>query len=194
MPAVSFRGAYAEEAFLTAPERSKLELVGDEDVAPEIGRWLAALHDTRQRMGEVLTKLPEELIDRVPPDGGSAIGALLYHIAIVEADWLFDEILGTIETDWPKDLFPVQMREDGTLLSEFAGETLSQHLERLKKTREMLVDNVRRMAPEDLHVLRERKHYDVSTAWVLHHLMQHEAEHRSQIGRVREALGAAVQW
>ena len=46
------------------------------------------------------------------------------------------------------------------------------------------------MSAEQLHELHERKHYDVSTAWVLHHLMQHEAEHRSQIGAVREALGA----
>jgi uncharacterized damage-inducible protein DinB len=27
--------------------------------------------------------------------------------------------------------------------------------------------------------------YDVTPEWVLHHLMQHEAEHRSQIGAVR---------
>ncbi len=33
-----------------------------------------------------------------------------------------------------------------------------------------------------------------ATAWILHHLMQHEAEHRSQIGRVRETLGAGVKW
>jgi uncharacterized damage-inducible protein DinB len=27
--------------------------------------------------------------------------------------------------------------------------------------------------------------YDVTPEWVLHHLMQHEAEHRSQIGAPR---------
>jgi uncharacterized damage-inducible protein DinB len=27
--------------------------------------------------------------------------------------------------------------------------------------------------------------YDVTPEWVLHHLMQHEAEHRSQIGALR---------
>lgn len=169
-------------------QRRTLALAPQEGVPDETGRWLAALHDTRRRTREVLTQLSDDLIDKVPADGGSSIGALLYHIAIVEADWLFDEVLGTIDTDWPKDLFPLQMREDGTLLSEFTGETLAQHLARLKKIREMLVDVVRGMTPEELHVLHEREHYDVSTAWVLHHLMQHEAEHRSQIGRVREAL------
>lgn len=175
---------------MTEQPKPTLALVGSDDADPEVGRWLAALHDTRQRMREVLTGLPDDLLDAVPPAGGSTIGALLYHIAIVEADWLFDEILGTIQTDWPTDLFPAEMREDGTTLSGFSGETLVQHRDRLRKTRAMLVETVSAMSAEDLHRVNERQHYDVSTAWVLHHLMQHEAEHRSQIGHVRELLGA----
>jgi uncharacterized damage-inducible protein DinB len=162
--------------------------------ADEVSLWLAKLHDTRQRMREVLAELPDELLDREPPGGGSTIGALLYHVAIVEADWLFDEILGTIETDFPKDLFPVEMREDGNKLTGFAGETLSEHLARLKAIRAMLIDTITPMSTAQLHELHVRKGYDVSTAWVLHHLMQHEAEHRSQIGYVRVLLGAGAQW
>ena len=171
-------------------ERETLALVPVDGVHPEIGVWLAALHDTRQRMREVLSGLPDELIDEIPENGGSSVGALLYHIAMVEADWLFDEILGTIETDFPRDLFPVEMREDGNTLSRFTGETLAQHLVRLRTIREMLVATIREMTPEQLHELHARTHYDVSTAWVLHHLMQHEAQHRSQIGAVRAALGS----
>ncbi len=33
--------------------------------------------------------------------------------------------------------------------------------------------------------------YDVTPCWVLHHLMQHEAEHRAEIARLRAAAGAA---
>jgi uncharacterized damage-inducible protein DinB len=175
---------------LTQQDKQVLALTRADDVDPETGLWLAALHDTRQRMREVLTRLPDELVDQVPPSGGSTIGALLYHIAIVEADWLFDEILGTIDTDFPKDIFPVEMREDGNTLTWFSGETLAQHLARLKTIRAMLVETVSGMSRAQLHELHERSSYDVSTAWVLHHLMQHEAEHRSQIGAVREALGA----
>lgn len=181
-------------ASLTQQDKRILALVPTEDVAGVAGLWLAKLHDTRQRMREVLSGLPDALLDREPPGGGSSIGALLYHIAIVEADWLFDEILGTIETDFPKDLFPVEMREDGTKLTGFSGETLEQHLARLKAIRTMLIDVIEPMTDEQLHELHERTSYDVSTAWVLHHLMQHEAEHRSQIGYARELLGAGVQW
>lgn len=179
---------------MTPEERTVLTLQAPDGAAHDVGLYLAALHDTRRRMREVLTKLPDELLDKAPPGGGSTIGAILYHIAIVEADWLFDEILGTIDTDWPKALFPVEMREDGRTLTGFVGETLVEHLARMKEIRRMLVDVVSTMSDDDLHRVHVRNHYDVSTAWVLHHLMQHEAEHRSQIGHIREALGAGVQW
>lgn len=164
------------------------------DSDDEMTRWLHALEDARSRTLERITGLPDSVVDQVPPSGGSTIGALLYHIAAIEADWLFYDILGTQETDWPGELFPKEVREDGNTLSSFTGETLSQHLSRLEKVRTMLVETVHEMSPEDLHCTREREPYHVSPAWVLHHLMQHEAEHRSQIGSVLEALGIGAGW
>jgi uncharacterized damage-inducible protein DinB len=149
---------------------------------------ISALADTRGRTLDALRDLPEELLDAVPGGGGSTIGAILYHIAIVEGDWLYDEILGTIETDYPRDLFPVEMREDGTRLSPFTGEKLAQHLERLQAIRTRLVDVISPMSSDDLHEIHEREQYDVTPAWVVHHLMQHEAEHRSQLIATRERL------
>ncbi len=133
-------------------------------------------------------------MDASPPSGGNSIGTILYHVAAIEADYLFDDILGTQDTDWPRDLFPKEVREDGQHLTPFLGETLEQHRDRLNKARTMLISTVGAMSSEELHQPRERKHYDVSPAWVLHHLMQHEAEHRSQIGSLREALGVAAGW
>jgi uncharacterized damage-inducible protein DinB len=177
-------------------ERTKptLTLAASEGEDPEIGRWLRALKDTRGRTRRELRDLPADLLDTPPRTGGSSIGTILYHLAIIEADWLFDDILGTQETDWPSELFSKDVREDGQHLTPFAGETVEQHLKRMEKVRAMLVETISAMSPEELHRPRERKDYDVSPAWVLHHLMQHEAEHRSQIGSVRESLGAGLDW
>jgi uncharacterized damage-inducible protein DinB len=179
---------------VTKQHRPKLSLEPTAAPDPEIGRWLSALEDTRRRTLDALANLPEGLVDKAPTEVRSSIGTLLYHIAIVEADWLFDEILGTIESDWPADLFPVDMREEAGTLSPFTGETLEEHVARLATVRSMLIDVVRDMPVDTMHEVRERKNYDVTTGWVLHHLMQHEAEHRSQIGAVREALGAGLGW
>jgi uncharacterized damage-inducible protein DinB len=88
---------------------------------PEIGRWLAGLQDARQRTLRALEDLSPATLDWPPPDGESSIGTVLYHLADIEADYLYVEVLE------------------------------------------------RPMPPE----------------YVLYHLMQHEAEHRSQIGTLR---------
>ncbi len=179
---------------MTQPSRRVLELDPATDVEdPEVGRWITALTETRGRTHDALKDLSGELIDREPP-GGSSIAAILYHLAIIEADWLYDDILDTQDTEWPHELFPAEVRDDGTHLTPFSGETLDEHLARLAKVRELLLGTIRSMSSDDLHELRERKNYDLSAAWALHHLMQHEAEHRSQIGSVREALGAGQEW
>jgi len=60
---------------------------------PEIGRWMWALQDVRRRYTLRLVKdLDERLVDWEGPDGQeNAIGSLLYHIALVEMDWLYGE-------------------------------------------------------------------------------------------------------
>ena len=51
------------------------------------------------------------------------------------------------------------------------------------------------MTREDFHRPRILERYNVSPAWVIHHLIQHEAEHRGQIGEIRalaeKSLGKA---
>ena len=178
-------------------KREVLALGLPDGVDAAVGVWLAKLHDTRRRLHERIDGLTDELVDAIPTDGSSTIGSLLYHIAAIEADWLYDDIKCLDEADWPgavKELFPVEVREDGTTLSRYTGETLAQHVDRLDKVRAMVIDHVSSMSPDDLHVLNARAAYDVSPAWALHHLMQHEAEHRSQIGRARELLGIGQAW
>ena len=40
------------------------------------------------------------------------------------------------------------------------------------------------MAPTDFRRIRALSDYDVTPEWVLHHLMQHEAGHRGEIGMI----------
>jgi uncharacterized damage-inducible protein DinB len=119
--------------------------------------------------------------------GGNSIGTLLYHVALIEADWLFEEILGGEGPAWPKDLFPFDVREvDGTL-TPVRGLTMDDHLRRLEAVRQLLLGHVGAMSSADLHRVRALEPYDVAPDWVLHHLMQHEAEHRAQMAWLRTA-------
>lgn len=165
-------------------ERRSLELKADD----EVGYWLAAMDDARRRTLELLggtsadgspVDVPSDVVDRGTPN---TIGTVLYHLAVIEADWLLDEICGTPE-QMSRDLFPVDVREEGGVLTPVTGVTLEEHVERLATVRQMFHERLRGMGADAFHSLNARSSYDVSPIWVVHHLLQHEAEHRAEIGR-----------
>jgi len=153
---------------------------------PEIGRWLWAIQDARQRTMEEIDRLSPAQIDWLPPDNESSISTILYHIADIEADWLYVEVLE--QSTFPPEvaaLFTHPTRDEQGRLTQVQGVSLEQHLSRLKTVRGLLLDVYQQMDLSDFRRVRSFEPYDVTPEWVLHHLMQHEAEHRSQIGALR---------
>jgi hypothetical protein len=50
------------------------------------------------------------------------------------------------------------------------------------------MDHLRPMSNDDFHRARTLERYDVAPDWVVHHLLQHEAEHRSHIAWLRDTF------
>jgi uncharacterized damage-inducible protein DinB len=168
-------------------EREVLSLEPIADV-PEVGRWLSSMEDSRRDTLREVIDVPDEALDWEPDERTNTIGTLLYHVALIEDDWLFVDTLESPDHAMRRtDLFPHPDRVEGERLSPVTGLTLAEHLDRLAIVREILLEFFRPMSLEDFHRLRRHERYDVSPAWVLHHLLQHEAEHRSHIVWVREA-------
>jgi uncharacterized damage-inducible protein DinB len=145
-----------------------------------VGPWLWALEDSRRRTLEVLAATAEADIDQPGPDGTS-MGTLLYHVAAIEASWLYEEI---VERPLPPEieaLFPHPVRDATGRLQSVTGEPLGLHLRRLSRVRAALREVVGGLSGDDLQRVRRLPAYDVSPGWVLHHLLQHEAEHRGAL-------------
>jgi uncharacterized damage-inducible protein DinB len=169
--------------------RERLILENTLATDPLVATWLSALEEARRRTLRALEGMDEERVDWAPQGKGNTIGALLYHIALIEADWLFADILGPESgKPWPVELFPHDARDDDGALMAVRGTPLADHLASLDQTRALVLENLSDFTAEDFHRIRPREDYDVSAAWVLHHLLQHEAEHRAQIAALREAL------
>jgi uncharacterized damage-inducible protein DinB len=155
------------------------------DHPPEIGGWLWAMEDGRQRTLRALEGISPMAIDFSTPCIDNPIGALLYHIAAIEADWLYVDVL---QRKFPPEidaLFPFDVRDEQGRLSLVPGMSLAAHLDRLARTRTALLDEYRSITLADFYRVRSLEHYEVTPAWVLHHLCQHEAEHRGQIQEAR---------
>ncbi|HUG46992.1 MAG TPA: DinB family protein [Candidatus Limnocylindria bacterium] len=149
---------------------------------PELGAALWRLEDARSRTLELLTSMPSDYVDR--PARGNSIGTILYHVALIEADWLYSEILEEAPPTVIEQLLPADHRDGAGVLTLVRGQTLEQHLARLRTVRGSLLTRLRDLDDEDYHRPRNLPEYDVSPAWVLHHLAQHEAEHRGELGFV----------
>jgi hypothetical protein len=172
-------------------ERERLILDPGLADAPEVGRWLAAMEDARRDTLRELEGVTEAMVDARPSESDNTIGASLYHVALIEADWLFDDIFEQdLSTTELAPLFPFDDRDAEGLLSAVAGITLADHLDRLARVRSVLLEKLAPMSIEDLTTARARPRYDTSPVWVIHHLLQHEAEHRSEIGWLRRHLTA----
>jgi uncharacterized damage-inducible protein DinB len=170
------------------PSRPVRTLLPDAE-APEVGRWLSAMTQARADTLDELADVSDDMLHLRPTGSGNTIGSLLYHLALIEADWFVDEILG-LPADDPTlaSWFPHSDRDDAGVLIDVQGQSLVDHLRRLAAVRDALLAALRPMSVEDFHTPRARERYDVSPAWVLHHLLQHEGEHRSEIARIRQLL------
>lgn len=157
------------------------------DPALQSSLLLAALQEARTRTLDELAEVTDTHLDVDVPNAPNTIGTLLYHVALIEADWLVADILGPESgVEIPPAWFPMDDRDEEGTLSRLRGETLAQHLDRLAAVRGMLLEHLTGMTDEELHRRRTREDGDVTAAWVLHHLLQHEAEHRAHIAWVRD--------
>jgi uncharacterized damage-inducible protein DinB len=168
--------------------REQLTNAGTEGYIPEIGRALWGLDDARQRTWRVVKAIAPEVVDWQPPNNGNSLGTLLYHIAAIEMDWLYADVMEGKMPDSVWQAFPYPVRDSAGRLTVVSGLSLDDHLQRLDSTRKLLLGTFRAMTLEDFRRPRSLPDYDVTPEWVLHHLAQHEAEHRGEMLTVR-AMG-----
>jgi uncharacterized damage-inducible protein DinB len=170
---------------MSTQPREILTLPPAPSAAPEVGVWLAALSESRGRTLEAVAGIAQAELDWVCPLCPHTIGSLLYHIAVIEFDWLYSEIL---EREFPADCsswFPHDVRDAKGVLTRVTGDSIARHLERLQYVRDQLNRVLSDMSISEFRRVRHLKPYDVNPEWVVHHLLQHEAHHRGQISILR---------
>jgi len=159
---------------------------------PLLGRFVTMAADTRRRLVRDLENMSPEELDVVPDWGSNSIGTLLYHLAAIEFDWTFTDLQRRDEEAFPagfRDWFPVDVRDEDERLSPVV-ESMQRHLDRLEWVRGHLLYTLGTMSDADLDSTFNEggPGQEVGGAFILHHLMQHEAEHRGQIGEIKAAL------
>ena len=160
--------------------------------ALQVGLLIAALEDGRRRTLRELESVHDGMLGMRPVALPlHTIGQLLYHVALIEADWVLSEIQELPPTAWPEWVeaeLPIDVRDEEGRLSDIPAEPVERALARLARVRSHALAAIGAMDDVELHRVRSLPPYDVTPAWAIHHLVQHEAEHRGHIALIRDLL------
>jgi uncharacterized damage-inducible protein DinB len=162
-------------------------------ISTELGRWLWCLDDARRRTLQRLAGLDPRLVDWVAPESGNSVGCILYHLAAMELDYLYSDVLGQ---RMPPDImqrFPYEIREENGHLTPIRGFELAWYLERLDFAHQRVQELFRAMDIDEFRRVRQLsdRPVDITPEWTLYHLTQHEAEHRGELASIRGRAEAA---
>jgi uncharacterized damage-inducible protein DinB len=172
-------------------ERVQRIMIPARATTPEIGTWLWALEDARARTKRMIEGITQAELDTLPEGLDNTIGTLLYHIAIIEADYLSIDVMGN--DDYLPELKPILLlpvRTEDDRLSVVMGVGLDEHLRRFDIVRQRLIEHFVEMTPEAFVQTRDLPDwgYEISPEWTLYHLTQHESEHRGELGSLLTLL------
>jgi uncharacterized damage-inducible protein DinB len=162
---------------------------------PNVARALWTLADARRRTVGAIEGLTDPGLEWALSADGHSIGTLLYHVAATEMEWIFLDLLGERNFVGPlASLLSRGVRDADGHLVPVRGETLAEHLRRLDATSAHSISVLRGMSVHEFRRPRSMalEARTVTPEWVVHHLAQHEAEHRGQIVQIRRQIERKV--
>lgn len=173
----------------------KLELRAVDGFTTGIGLYLSGLNEVREQLHEALADLTDEQVARRAVSGAHSIGALALHIGEAEWWWIQCVVAGRKMTDEDRRVAHWDVLEDpdGFAANGYSAEYCMNAIDEIRKrTRQHLSS----FTDDDLDRLfsykKRGKTVEVSLRWVLHHLMDHEAQHKGQILMLKRLLGTDV--
>jgi len=148
---------------------------------PDFGLLLAVLNDATRKWREELGDVSEEALRWQPHAGSHSIGAILLHIADVEAFWIEEICLG-------RERSAEELKQ---LLSEeteqYAGNwptpprmPLAEYYALQDKIRARTLESAREITPREYVLGKQGVDYILTSRWILHHVANHEAYHGGQ--------------
>jgi uncharacterized damage-inducible protein DinB len=163
------------------------------NVSPGIGFLLAGMEEVRGHLREAVEGMPDEEIARLAVEGTHSIGALVLHIGEAEWWWITCIIQGHEPTDEDRRQSYWDVLEDP---EGFAAKnhSASYCLRTIDSIREETRRFLSSLNDDDLENVykhtRGDREMEASLRWILHHLIDHEAQHKGQILMLKRLLGA----
>jgi uncharacterized damage-inducible protein DinB len=158
----------------------------------EIGFYVGGMEEVRGQLRAAVEGMSDDRLGRSAIPGAHSIGALVLLIGESEWYWMQCVISGAEVTDdirctpyWDVLKDPLSFSEKG-YAAEFC-------LNEIKKLREQTFETLAAFEDSDLErifsIERGGEIHERSLRWILHHLIDHEAQHKGQILMLKRMIG-----
>ena len=153
-------------------------------LATGIGYYLAGMEEVRSQLVAAVKNIPDEFIGKPPFLGAHSIGGLVLHIGEAEWFWMQMVVSGHQLTDEDKQAPYWDILDDVEAVAR-NGYTAEFCLQEAGKIRNQTRDVLFSYNDKDLERIityeRNGKTSEYNLRYILHHLIDHEAQHKGQI-------------
>jgi uncharacterized damage-inducible protein DinB len=157
-----------------------------------IGFYVNGMEEVREQLRVALRGMSDEEIARRAVPGAHPIGALALHIGEAEWWWIQCNVAGRELTDEDRRTAHWDVLEDpdGFAANGFSAQYCIDAIDGItERTRKLLAtfqdDDLERLFSFEIR----GNQVEASLRWVLHHLIDHEAQHKGQILMLKRLLG-----
>ena len=149
-----------------------------------IGYYLAGMEEVRSQLVAAVKTIPDDLIGKPAFLGAHSIGALVLHIG--EAEWFWMQMVvgghELTEEDKKAPCWDILDDVEGVARNGYTTEFCLQEAEKIRnQTRDLLFGYNDKDLERIITFERHEKSTEHNLRWILHHLIDHEAQHKGQI-------------
>jgi len=149
-----------------------------------IGYYLSGMEEVRSQLDAAVKTIPDDLIGKPAFLGAHSIGALVLHIG--EAEWFWMQMVVSghqlTEEDKQAPYWDILDDVEGVARNGYSTEFCLHEAEKIRnQTRDVLFSYNDKDLERIITFERHGKTTEHNLRWILHHLIDHEAQHKGQI-------------
>ncbi|HEV8202584.1 MAG TPA: DinB family protein [Pyrinomonadaceae bacterium] len=160
-------------------------------LATNIGYYLSGMEEVRGQLSAAVRTIPDDLIGKPAFLGAHSIGGLVLHIGEAEWFWMQMVVSGHNLTDEDRAAACWDILDDLERVAQ-RGYTAEFCLSEIEKVRNQTRDVLFSYNDKDLEriITFERKGQttEYNLRYILHHLIDHEAQHKGQIFMLKRLM------
>ena len=149
-----------------------------------IGYYLSGMEEVRGQLSAAVKTIPDDLIGKPAFLGAHSIGGLVLHIGEAEWFWMKMVVSGQELTDEVKNAPYWDILDDLERVARngYTAEFCLSEIERIRnQTRDVLFSFGDKDLERVISFDRRGETTEYNLRWILHHLIDHESQHKGQI-------------